>query len=115
MRVPVAPLSCQVPRPIVGIFAPFAFTVCMSCVTPFLSARAPLPRLAGHNIGPERLDLLGFQHVTPRRHLVLAAGDRVDETFMLIARKLAQVERAFGVLHARAVAGGAVALEDLRT
>src|SRR5262245_19622914 len=68
--------------------------------------------LAGHHIGPERIDLLRFERVSPRRHLVLAAGDRGDEALALVARKFAQVEGALGALHARAVAGRAVDCEQ---
>ena len=40
------------------------------------AASAPLAR---HHIGPQRFELLRFEEVAPRRHLVLAAGDRADE------------------------------------
>src|ERR1700736_3457656 len=69
--------------------------------------------LTHHHIGPERLDLVGFQHVASGRHLVLAASYRIDEAVVLIERKLAQVERAFRIAHLRPMTGRAVALEDL--
>src|SRR5919204_1926713 len=65
--------------------------------------------VGGDDIGPQRLDVLRLQQSAPRRHLVLAAGDRVYEALALAVRELAQVEGALRVLHARAVAGGAVA------
>src|ERR1043166_7933429 len=114
MRAPVAPVSCQVPRPTVGMRAPLASTICMGSPSLFGSS-AFLARPGRHNIGPQRLDLVRVEHIAPGRHLVLAARDRADEAAVLVARKLAQIERAFRILHARAMAGRAVALENLRT
>src|SRR4051812_12131436 len=70
--------------------------------------------LPGDHVRPQRLDLLGLEQVAPGRHLVLALGDRVEETRLVVARKGAQVEGALRLGHVRAVAGGAVLLEDLR-
>src|SRR5690348_4448788 len=66
------------------------------------------------DIGPQRFDVLGFEHTAPGRHLVLAPRDGGDEALVLVVRELAQVERALRILHARAVAGRAVALVDRR-
>src|SRR5947209_1552959 len=65
------------------------------------------------HVGPEGFDVLRLEEPAPGRHLVLAARDRGDEALALAVRKLAQVERALRILHARAVARRAVALVDL--
>src|SRR3954468_22600825 len=69
--------------------------------------------LGRDDVGPERVDVFRLQQAAPRGHLVLAPRDGSDETFALAVRKLAQVERALRVLHARAVARRAVALVDV--
>src|SRR5262249_25048301 len=69
--------------------------------------------LSGHAIGPQGLDLVGREEVAPGRHLVLAAGHRVDETVVLVGRKFPQVEGGAGVTHVRAVARRAVDLVKL--
>src|ERR1043166_8909617 len=67
---------------------------------------------SGRYIGPQRRDFFRRQQVTPRRHLVLATRDRGDEARPLAMGKFAQIERAFRILHARAVTGRAVARVD---
>src|SRR4051812_47390822 len=68
--------------------------------------------LGRDDVGPERVDVFRLQHAAPRRHLVLAAGDGIDEALALVVREFAQVEGALRVLHAGAVARRAVALVD---
>src|SRR3979409_1953892 len=54
---------------------------------------APRPSpLAGHHIGPQRLDLLGLEQVAPGRHLVLTARHRRHEALALVVRAFAQIE-----------------------
>src|SRR5437660_7752272 len=69
--------------------------------------------LVGDDVGPERLDVLGLEDAAPRRHLVLAARDCAHEALALVVRKLAQVECALRILHARAVARRAIALVEV--
>src|SRR5262245_32010079 len=56
------------------------------------AAAATASALAADHVGPQRLDVVGFQHVAPGRHLVLAARHRGDETVVLVGGKIAQVE-----------------------
>src|SRR5205085_936853 len=58
--------------------------------------------------------VLGLEHPAPGRHLVLAARHRSDEALALVVRELAQIEGALWILHARTVAGRAIALVDRR-
>lgn len=71
-------------------------------------------RLAGDDIGPQRLDLPGFEHVIPWRHVALAVGHRIDKTVVAVARKGPQIERPLRIAHARAMAGRAMAREQRR-
>src|SRR5581483_8165955 len=73
----------------------------------------PVHALGRDDVSPESVDVFRLQHAAPRRHLVLAARHRGDEALALAVRELAQVEGALRVLHARAVAGRAVALVDV--
>src|SRR5262249_43977371 len=74
-----------------------------------VGGRVALPRLAGHHISPQRLDIRGTEQVAPWRHLVLAARHRGNEALVLVGRKFAQIESTFGILHTAAVAPRAVA------
>jgi hypothetical protein len=67
-----------------------------------------LPRLAGHHISPQCLDIRGTEQVAPWRHLVLAMRHGGNEALVLIGRKFAQIEGTFRILHTAAVAGRAV-------
>src|SRR5437667_12188617 len=67
--------------------------------------RSPLSR---HDIGPQRLELFGFEEIAPRRHLALAARHRIDEAFALAGRKSRHIECRAGRLHPRPVARRAV-------
>src|SRR5262249_20142746 len=64
-------------------------------------------------IAPERLAFLGFQYVTPGRHLIFPAQHRGDEAFALVSREFTQVEGALRVQHAGAVAWRAMARIDI--
>src|SRR5262245_33615816 len=74
-----------------------------------------LALLAGHHVGPERVDLLGAEEAAERRHSVLASHEHVHEPGLLARRELAQVEGALGIDHARPVARRAVPREDRGT
>src|SRR6185436_6502030 len=76
--------------------------------------RVSVSRLAGDDIGPQRLDLRGFEHVIPWRHVALAVGHRIDKTVVGVARKGPQIERPLRIAHARAMAGRAMAREQRR-
>src|SRR5262249_49740547 len=72
---------------------------------------------AGGDIGPQGLDLRRGDAAAPGGHEVLAVGDRGDEAIVLVARELPQIEGAkigVRVLHALAVAAGAIARKDRR-
>src|SRR5262245_11444837 len=45
------------------------------------------------NIGPDCFDLVRLQDAVPRRHVVLAADDRLDKAVVLIGTQAPQIER----------------------
>src|SRR6266545_3274113 len=61
--------------------------------------RGMLFLFAGHDIGPQRFDVGGLQHVAPRRHVVLSLDHRICKARELPGRKGAQVEAASRVVH----------------
>src|SRR5690242_21713744 len=54
---------------------------------------APSPIDGRANVGPDRFDLVGLQDAVPRRHVVLAADDRLDEAVVLIGTQAPEIER----------------------
>ena len=67
-----------------------------------------LVRITCRDIGPEGLDILGFQNILPWRHLALAIGHRIDEPGVRIAGELPQVDPPLGIAHPGAMAGLAI-------
>src|SRR5437867_8226710 len=55
--------------------------------------------LAGHNVGPERIDFVGAEQPAQGRHGVLAPRQHVHEAGLLVLRKLPQVEGALRIGH----------------
>src|SRR6516162_2219513 len=79
--------------------------------------RVPVASVRGlsrADIGPEGLDLVGTEHVVPRRHVAFAVAHRINKTRVGVARKLAKVDCPLWIAHARAVAGPTVASKQGR-
>src|SRR2546422_8931166 len=55
--------------------------------------------VAGHDVGPQRLDVGGLEHIAPRRHVVLALDHGSCKARELPGRKGSQIEAAAGVVH----------------
>src|SRR5882724_3461134 len=53
----------------------------------------PLPIDGRADIGPDRFDLVRLQDAVPRRHVVLAADDRLDKTIVVVGAQASEVER----------------------
>src|SRR5258706_5325106 len=70
-------------------------------------------RFPGDQIGPQRFDVVGFQHIAPRRHVALAVRHRVDETRVFIAWKSAKIDCPWRIGHAIAVTRRAVSRVEL--
>src|SRR6266852_1773769 len=66
------------------------------------------------DVRPQRFDVVGFEHIAPRRHVAHAVGHGIDEARVILARKLAQILRPLRVGEARPVAGLAVGFVETR-
>jgi len=86
-----------------------------SPITPFRGGfwEAGSP-LAGHDIGPQGLELIWLEEIPPWRHLILAARHRIDEALALVGWEFPQVECRAGILHVRAMTRRAVDRVELR-
>ena len=67
-----------------------------------------------HHVSPQCFDFLRAEKSAPRRHAVLALGNRRDEAAFLIRRERPQIECALRVRHPRPVAGRAIRRIDTR-
>src|SRR6266478_1513527 len=68
----------------------------------------------GANVGPDRFDLVRLQDAVPRRHVVLAADDRLDKAVVLIGAQAPEIERRparKGLQLLAMAAGAAVVIE----
>src|SRR5262249_49141690 len=63
-------------------------------------------------VSPQRLDIVGRQHIAPRRHVVLAVRHRFYKTPAIVLRDRRQVERPRWILHLVAVAGRTICCID---
>src|SRR5215813_1233836 len=66
------------------------------------------------DVPPQGVHVSGLEQIGPRRHLVLAFHDRIDEPALGIGREFPQVKRRIRVAHPRAVAGRAILGVDRR-
>src|SRR6267142_784212 len=57
------------------------------------SAAVPLPIDGRADIGPDRFDLVRLQDAVPRRHVVLAADDRLDKAVVLVRAQAPENKR----------------------
>src|SRR5712691_3836166 len=73
----------------------------------------PLP-FSRDDIRPQCFDVVGLEHVAPRRHVSHAVGHRIDEARVVLARKFSQIDRPLRLGHARTVAGLAPDFVKLR-
>src|SRR6267143_404252 len=68
----------------------------------------------GNDVGPQRFDVVGLEHIFPRRHVSHAVGHGIDEACMVLPRKFSQILRPLRVGEARSVTGLAVSLVEPR-
>ncbi len=68
----------------------------------------------GNDVRPQRVDIVGLEHITPRGHVSHAVGHGIDEARVILPRKFTQILGPLRIGEARPVTGLAVSLVQRR-